>query len=96
MTEIERAIAEGRRDDVPRYLTDRWLADVSLFGSAAQVRDGRGGMAGGRRAHAGDRAVVHLGRSAQGAGGDLRDVRLTDERRPVGRRRQIRGYRMPQ
>ena len=28
MTEIERAIAEGRRDDVPRYLTDRWLADV--------------------------------------------------------------------
>ena len=40
MTEIERAIAEGRRDDVPRYLTDRWLADVSLFGSASQVRDG--------------------------------------------------------
>ena len=34
MTEIERAIAEGRRDDVPRYLTDRWLGDVSLFGPA--------------------------------------------------------------
>ncbi|HEY2619144.1 MAG TPA: LLM class flavin-dependent oxidoreductase [Acetobacteraceae bacterium] len=40
MTDIERAITEGRRDDVPRYLTDRWLADVSLFGSASQVLDG--------------------------------------------------------
>jgi alkanesulfonate monooxygenase SsuD/methylene tetrahydromethanopterin reductase-like flavin-dependent oxidoreductase (luciferase family) len=40
MTEIERAIAENRRDDVPRYLTDRWLADVSLFGPAPRVRDG--------------------------------------------------------
>jgi hypothetical protein len=27
-------------DDVPRYLPDRWLADVALFGSAAKVRDG--------------------------------------------------------
>ena len=40
MTAIERAIAEDRRDDVPKYLTDRWLADVSLFGPAAQVREG--------------------------------------------------------
>jgi alkanesulfonate monooxygenase SsuD/methylene tetrahydromethanopterin reductase-like flavin-dependent oxidoreductase (luciferase family) len=40
MTAIERAIEEGRRDDVPNYLTDRWLADVSLFGSARTVRDG--------------------------------------------------------
>ncbi len=40
MTAIEHAIETGRRDDVPKYLTDRWLADVSLFGSAAQVRDG--------------------------------------------------------
>jgi alkanesulfonate monooxygenase SsuD/methylene tetrahydromethanopterin reductase-like flavin-dependent oxidoreductase (luciferase family) len=40
MTEIERAIEQGRRDDVPKYLTDRWLADVSLFGSAAKVREG--------------------------------------------------------
>ena len=40
MTEIERAIAEGRRDDVPSYLTDRWLADDSLFGPAAKVREG--------------------------------------------------------
>jgi alkanesulfonate monooxygenase SsuD/methylene tetrahydromethanopterin reductase-like flavin-dependent oxidoreductase (luciferase family) len=34
MTAIERAIAEDRR-----YLTDRWLADVSLFGPASRVRD---------------------------------------------------------
>jgi len=40
MAEIERAIAEGRRDDVPRYLTDRWLGDVTLFGSVARVREG--------------------------------------------------------
>ena len=40
MTEIERAIADGRGDDVPRYLTDRWLADVSVFGSASRVREG--------------------------------------------------------
>ena len=39
MTAIERAIDEGRRDDVPALLTDRWLADVSLFGSATAVRD---------------------------------------------------------
>jgi alkanesulfonate monooxygenase SsuD/methylene tetrahydromethanopterin reductase-like flavin-dependent oxidoreductase (luciferase family) len=40
MTEVERAIAAGRRDDVPRYLTDRLLEDVSLFGSRSRVRDG--------------------------------------------------------
>src|SRR3984885_10029037 len=39
MTDIERAIAEHRDDDVPKYLTDRWLADVSVFGPAARVRD---------------------------------------------------------
>jgi alkanesulfonate monooxygenase SsuD/methylene tetrahydromethanopterin reductase-like flavin-dependent oxidoreductase (luciferase family) len=40
MTEIERAIAENRRDDVPRFLTDRWLADVALFGPPSRVREG--------------------------------------------------------
>ena len=39
MTDIEGAIADGRNDDVPRYLTDRWLADVSVFGPASRVRD---------------------------------------------------------
>ena len=39
MDAIEQAIAEGRNDDVPALLTDRWLADVSLFGTATMVRD---------------------------------------------------------
>ena len=40
MDAIEKAIAEGRRDDVPKFLTDKWLADTTLFGPAAKVRDG--------------------------------------------------------
>ena len=40
MTAIERAISEDRREDVPRFLTDRWLADVALFGPASRVREG--------------------------------------------------------
>jgi alkanesulfonate monooxygenase SsuD/methylene tetrahydromethanopterin reductase-like flavin-dependent oxidoreductase (luciferase family) len=40
MDAVERAIAEDRRDDVPKYLTDRWMEDVSLFGPAARVREG--------------------------------------------------------
>ncbi len=39
MAAIERAIAEGRPEDVPGCLTDRWLDDVSLFGPAARVRE---------------------------------------------------------
>jgi alkanesulfonate monooxygenase SsuD/methylene tetrahydromethanopterin reductase-like flavin-dependent oxidoreductase (luciferase family) len=40
MTGIEQAIGENRPDDVPKYLTDAWLADVTLFGPAERVRDG--------------------------------------------------------
>jgi alkanesulfonate monooxygenase SsuD/methylene tetrahydromethanopterin reductase-like flavin-dependent oxidoreductase (luciferase family) len=40
MTAVERAIADGRNDDVPQYLTDRWLADVTLFGPPATIREG--------------------------------------------------------
>ena len=40
MDGIEKAIAEGRRDDVPKFLTDKWLAETTLFGPAAKVRDG--------------------------------------------------------
>ncbi len=40
MTAIESAIAEGRSADIPRYLTDRWLADTTLFGPAAKIREG--------------------------------------------------------
>ena len=40
MAAIEKAIAENRRDDIPNYLTDRWIADNTLFGPATKVRDG--------------------------------------------------------
>src|SRR5215471_4281394 len=40
MTGVEAAVAEGRLDDVPKYLPDRWLADITLFGSPTKVRDG--------------------------------------------------------
>jgi alkanesulfonate monooxygenase SsuD/methylene tetrahydromethanopterin reductase-like flavin-dependent oxidoreductase (luciferase family) len=40
MEAIETAVAEKRMADVPEYLTDAWLADCTLFGSAARVRDG--------------------------------------------------------
>ncbi|MGI9477962.1 MAG: LLM class flavin-dependent oxidoreductase [Hyphomicrobiaceae bacterium] len=39
MTAIETAVAEKRLEDVPKYLTDAWLAECTLFGSAARVRD---------------------------------------------------------
>ena len=40
MEAVEKAAAEGRHADVPKYLSDRWLADCTLFGSASKVREG--------------------------------------------------------
>lgn len=40
MTAIETAIGEGRQADIPSLLSDRWLADNTLFGPAAKVREG--------------------------------------------------------
>ena len=40
MSAVEKAIADNRPDDIPKYLTDRWLADNTLFGPPAKVRDG--------------------------------------------------------
>lgn len=40
MAAIETAIAEGRPSDVPKYFSDKWLADNTLFGPAAKVREG--------------------------------------------------------
>ena len=40
MTAIETAVAEGRQADIPSLMSDKWLADATLFGSASQVRDG--------------------------------------------------------
>jgi alkanesulfonate monooxygenase SsuD/methylene tetrahydromethanopterin reductase-like flavin-dependent oxidoreductase (luciferase family) len=40
MADVQKAVAENRRDDIPKYLTDRWLADNTLFGPVAKVREG--------------------------------------------------------
>jgi alkanesulfonate monooxygenase SsuD/methylene tetrahydromethanopterin reductase-like flavin-dependent oxidoreductase (luciferase family) len=40
MTAIETAAAEGRTEDIPKYLPDRWLADCTLFGPPTRIRDG--------------------------------------------------------
>jgi alkanesulfonate monooxygenase SsuD/methylene tetrahydromethanopterin reductase-like flavin-dependent oxidoreductase (luciferase family) len=40
MTAIEVAIAERRFDDVTALMSDRWLDDCTLSGSADRVRDG--------------------------------------------------------
>jgi alkanesulfonate monooxygenase SsuD/methylene tetrahydromethanopterin reductase-like flavin-dependent oxidoreductase (luciferase family) len=40
MDAVEAAIAAGEPDRVPGCLSDRWLADTTLFGSAAKVREG--------------------------------------------------------
>ena len=40
MAAIESAIAARRSDDVPGLMSERWLADATLFGPASAVRDG--------------------------------------------------------
>jgi alkanesulfonate monooxygenase SsuD/methylene tetrahydromethanopterin reductase-like flavin-dependent oxidoreductase (luciferase family) len=40
MSAIENAVGEGRQADIPSLMSDRWLADATLFGSASQVREG--------------------------------------------------------
>ncbi len=40
MADVESAIADKDFDRVPECLSDRWLADTTLFGTATQVRDG--------------------------------------------------------
>ena len=40
MAALEKAAAQGGGDDITRRMSDRWLADVTLFGSADEVRAG--------------------------------------------------------
>ena len=40
MAGVEAALAAGEPDRVPECLSDRWLSDTTLFGSAAEVREG--------------------------------------------------------
>ncbi len=39
MEGIEKALANGERDRIPHFLTDKWLADTTLFGPASHVRE---------------------------------------------------------
>ncbi|HTN78261.1 MAG TPA: LLM class flavin-dependent oxidoreductase [Acidimicrobiales bacterium] len=40
MEAIEKAFAAGERDKVPTLMSERWLSDCTLYGSATEVRDG--------------------------------------------------------
>ena len=40
MATAEKVVAEGRAAEMSNYLTDRWLADCTLFGPASRVREG--------------------------------------------------------
>jgi alkanesulfonate monooxygenase SsuD/methylene tetrahydromethanopterin reductase-like flavin-dependent oxidoreductase (luciferase family) len=40
MEAVEAALASGEKDKIPECLSDRWLADTTLFGTASQVREG--------------------------------------------------------
>ncbi len=40
MQAIEAALAAGEREKVPSLMSDKWLSDCTLFGSATEVRDG--------------------------------------------------------
>jgi alkanesulfonate monooxygenase SsuD/methylene tetrahydromethanopterin reductase-like flavin-dependent oxidoreductase (luciferase family) len=40
MTAIEKALENGERDALPSLMSDRWLADATLFGSVDEVRQG--------------------------------------------------------
>jgi alkanesulfonate monooxygenase SsuD/methylene tetrahydromethanopterin reductase-like flavin-dependent oxidoreductase (luciferase family) len=40
MAAIEAAVVAGREADIPGLMSDRWLADATLFGPVAAVREG--------------------------------------------------------
>jgi alkanesulfonate monooxygenase SsuD/methylene tetrahydromethanopterin reductase-like flavin-dependent oxidoreductase (luciferase family) len=40
MEAIEKALSAGEHDKIPGLMSDQWLSDVTLYGSAAQVREG--------------------------------------------------------
>ena len=39
MTAIETALGDDRTQEIGKYLPDRWLADIALFGPAAKIRE---------------------------------------------------------
>ena len=39
MEAVESLLAKGERDRLPERMSDRWLADCTLYGTASEVRD---------------------------------------------------------
>ena len=39
MLGVEKAMADGEPEKIPHFLTDRWLSETTMFGTASQVRD---------------------------------------------------------
>ena len=42
MNDAEAFCAAGRAEELPQLLTDKWLADCTLYGAASRIRDGVG------------------------------------------------------
>jgi alkanesulfonate monooxygenase SsuD/methylene tetrahydromethanopterin reductase-like flavin-dependent oxidoreductase (luciferase family) len=40
MMAIRDAIANGEKDKLPDLMSERWLSDVTLYGTASEVREG--------------------------------------------------------
>jgi hypothetical protein len=40
MDRIEKAVVARNFDEVPKLMSDRWLSDVTLYGSVRRVREG--------------------------------------------------------
>ncbi|MBO0736720.1 MAG: LLM class flavin-dependent oxidoreductase [Alphaproteobacteria bacterium] len=40
MSAVEKAAQDDRHDDIANFLTDRWLADNTVYGPASRVREG--------------------------------------------------------
>lgn len=39
MAGVEKCIADGELERIPHFLTDRWLSETTMFGTASQVRE---------------------------------------------------------
>jgi alkanesulfonate monooxygenase SsuD/methylene tetrahydromethanopterin reductase-like flavin-dependent oxidoreductase (luciferase family) len=76
MDAIRAAIARREDDRIPALMSDRWLRDVTLFGSAAEVRDGVEAW----RA-TGVRTMILVPSSTRG--GQLKVLRGADRRLPL-------------
>ena len=68
-------------------MSDKWLSDVTLYGTAAEVREGVEAVVRRRRPHADPRAIERQRRPDEGVRGDVRGVRrLGPYPRPVSAR----------